>query len=110
MVCRRDGQEFHIDSQVLRQGKSVALRLKHAISSFTADEITTIDQIWNLKSDFPLELSLGQGTNMPDHCVIHPNSYYDGQDHKEGFVFKFVMPRLVSPSIVAHNLARIDIA
>lgn len=110
MVCRRSGQEFHIDSQELCQGKSVALRLKHAISSFTAEEITTIDQIWNLKGNSSLKLSLGQDPNVPDHCVIHRKPSYDGQDHQEGFVFKSVTPWLAAPPIFAHNLARIDIA
>jgi hypothetical protein len=63
-----------------------------------------------MKSDFPLELRLGQDTNMPDHCVIHRKPSYDGQDHQEGFVFKSVTPWLAAPPIFAHNLARIDIA
>lgn len=109
LVCKRFKQVFHIDSQELRQGKSVALRLKHAISSFNAKEITTIDQIWNMKGNFQLELSLGD-PNVPDHCVIHRRSSYDGQAHKEGFMFKFVTPWLAPPSIFAHNFARIDIA
>ncbi|KAH8084604.1 hypothetical protein HD553DRAFT_335314 [Filobasidium floriforme] len=92
LVCKRFEQVFHIDGQELRQGRSVALRLKHAISSFTAEEITTIDQIWNMKGNSSLKLSLGQDPNVPDYCVIRPKLSYDGQDHQEGFVFKSVTP------------------